>query len=71
MAIELADHIMMPVQRGAMLRKLTNGFQPPVEACNTYRALFAGLSGLEEDLHIHINLENSVLFPAAKAMQEI
>ncbi len=52
----------------ANLRELTGGFQPPVEACNTYRALFAGLADLEEDLHRHIHLENSVLFPAAQAM---
>jgi regulator of cell morphogenesis and NO signaling len=51
------------------LRELTNGFQPPAEACNTYRALFAGLNDIEEDLHVHIHLENSVLFPAAEAMQ--
>jgi regulator of cell morphogenesis and NO signaling len=47
------------------LRELSNDFQPPTEACNTYRALFAGLKDLEEDLHTHIHLENSVLFPGA------
>lgn len=52
------------------LRELTNGYQPPVDACNTYRALFAGLAELEEDLHRHIHLENSVLFPAARKMVE-
>lgn len=53
------------------LRDLTNGFLPPPEACNTYRALFAGLLELEEDLHRHIHLENSVLFPAAKSLAQI
>ena len=52
------------------MRELTNGFTPPAEACNTYRALFAGLLELEDDLHRHIHLENSVLFPAALAMAE-
>lgn len=52
----------------ARLRELTHGFQPPPEACNTYRALFAGLQELEEDLHRHIHLENTVLFPAAQAL---
>lgn len=52
------------------LHELTNGFQPPADACNTYRALFAGLAGLEEDLHRHIHLENSVLFPQAHALAE-
>ncbi len=50
------------------LHELSNGFQAPGEACNTYRALFAGLQDLEEDLHRHIHLENSVLFPAAQAL---
>lgn len=52
----------------ARLRELTDGYQPPADACNTYRALFAGLADLEEDLHRHIHLENSVLFPAARKM---
>lgn len=49
------------------LRELTAGFIPPPEACNTYRALFAGLAELETDLHRHLHLENNVLFPAALA----
>lgn len=55
----------------ARLRELTNGYVPPAEACNTYRALFAGLRELETDLHRHIHLENSVLFPAARALAEV
>jgi regulator of cell morphogenesis and NO signaling len=49
----------------ARLRELTHGYEPPTDACNTYRALFAGLRDLEEDLHTHIHLENAVLFPTA------
>jgi regulator of cell morphogenesis and NO signaling len=52
------------------LHELTGGYQPPADACNTYRALFAGLADLEDDLHRHIHLENSVLFPAAQKMAE-
>lgn len=52
----------------ARLRELTHAFRPPADACNTYRALFAGLADLEEDLYRHIHLENHVLFPAAKAL---
>lgn len=50
------------------LRELTTGYQPPADACNTWRALFAGLEELETDLHRHIHLENHVLFPAALAL---
>lgn len=52
------------------IRELTNGFIPPPEACNTYRALFAGLAEMETDLHRHIHLENAVLFPTALGMAE-
>lgn len=52
----------------ARLSELSHGFQPPADACNTYRALFTGLRDLEEDLHRHIHLENAVLFPAAQAI---
>lgn len=50
------------------LNELTEGYQPPPDACNTYRALFAGLADLEKDLQRHIHLENSVLFPAARQL---
>lgn len=52
----------------ARLNELTHSYDPPAEACNTYRALFAGLADLEEDMHRHIHLENSVLFPAAERL---
>lgn len=45
------------------LRELTNNYQPPAEACNTYRALFAGLADLETDTVRHIHLESDCLFP--------
>lgn len=47
------------------LRELTNSYQPPADACNTYRALFAGLADFETDMARHIHLENDVLFPRA------
>ncbi|MCC5833814.1 MAG: iron-sulfur cluster repair di-iron protein [Opitutales bacterium] len=47
------------------IRELTRNYEPPVEACNTYRALFAGLADLDADLQQHIHLENNVLFPWA------
>ncbi len=46
-------------------RSLTNDYVPPVDACNTYRALFHGLEGLEKDMQQHIHKENNVLFPKA------
>jgi regulator of cell morphogenesis and NO signaling len=47
------------------LRCLTADYEPPHDACNTYRALFDGLHELETDLHEHIHKENNILFPGA------
>jgi regulator of cell morphogenesis and NO signaling len=47
------------------MRELTNDYQVPAEACNTWMALWHGLAALEEDLHQHIHLENNILFPRA------
>lgn len=49
------------------LRELTDGYEVPAEACNTWRALWHGLEALERDLHEHIHLENNILFPRALA----
>ena len=53
----------------ARLRELTDGFQPDANACNTHRALLAGLARLETDLHEHVHKENNVLFPRALALE--
>lgn len=47
------------------MRRLTEGFNPPTWACNTYRAMLDGLRELEADLHQHIHKENNILFPRA------
>ena len=49
------------------LRELTNDFEVPPEACNTWRALWHGLAALETGTHQHIHLENNILFPRALA----
>jgi regulator of cell morphogenesis and NO signaling len=46
-------------------RRLTNDYQPPEDACNTWRVLYASLEALEEDMHVHVHKENSILFPRA------
>jgi regulator of cell morphogenesis and NO signaling len=47
------------------LRELTNDYEVPPRACNTWRALWHGLAALEESLQQHIHLENNILFPRA------
>lgn len=49
----------------AHLRAITNDYEVPEGACNTWRALWHGLAALEEALHQHIHLENNILFPRA------
>ncbi len=49
---------------------LTHDYTPPADACNTYRVTFSLLKEFEDDLHLHIHLENNILFPGAIEMEE-
>ncbi|MCC6343583.1 MAG: iron-sulfur cluster repair di-iron protein [Bryobacterales bacterium] len=51
------------------IREITKDFDPPPYACSTYRAMLEGLKALEADLHVHIHLENNILFPRAIALE--
>lgn len=61
-AVMLQDHDAAGADMRHM-RRLTCNFTPPAGACNTFRAALAGLAELEADLHMHVHLENNVLFP--------
>lgn len=52
------------------INKLSNGYQPPKDACATFRVLYNELREFEDDLHVHVHLENNILFPRAKEMEE-
>jgi regulator of cell morphogenesis and NO signaling len=45
------------------LMALTHDATPPHGACNTWRALYAGIDQFADDLIAHIHLENNQLFP--------
>ena len=49
----------------ATMRALTDGYAPPEWACPTFRGLYFGLAQLETDTHLHVHLENHILFPRA------
>jgi regulator of cell morphogenesis and NO signaling len=49
----------------AKIRALSGNFQPPANACPSYRGLYHGLEEFERDLHQHVHLENNILFPAS------
>jgi regulator of cell morphogenesis and NO signaling len=51
----------------AELRKLTDGYRIPADACASYQAMLSGLEEIESDLHIHVHKENNVLFPRVLA----
>jgi regulator of cell morphogenesis and NO signaling len=58
------------IDHGAALDALcdrTNDITPPDGACNTWRALYAGIAQLKDDLINHIHLENNVLFAQFEA----
>ncbi|MCC6252943.1 MAG: iron-sulfur cluster repair di-iron protein [Bacteroidia bacterium] len=60
-------------QEGERFRKiaeLSNNYTPPADACNTYRITFALLNEFEEDLNLHIHLENNILFPKAIELEK-
>jgi len=56
---EIAGDIMDRINR------LTSGYLVPEDGCNTYGVTFRFLRRFEEDLHVHVHLENNILFPKA------
>lgn len=52
------------------IRGLTGNFTPPEDACASFNALYRGLEAFEADLHLHIHLENHLVFPRAIALEE-
>jgi len=57
-------------ERFAKIAELTQGYNPPADACNTYRVTFAMLQDFENDLHTHIHLENNILFPKSVKLEK-
>jgi regulator of cell morphogenesis and NO signaling len=57
---------------GAMdkINVLTNNYIIPEDACNTYRVSLKLLEQFEDDLHIHVHLENNILYPKALKLAE-
>lgn len=52
------------------IEALSNNYTPPADACNTYRVTFALLKEFEDDLHLHIHIENNILFPKAAELEK-
>ena len=54
----------------AVSPNLTNGYMNPPDGCATYSTAMNMLKEFEEDLHLHIHLENNILFPRAMALEK-
>src|SRR5262249_55493110 len=70
--IQMMEHEHDSVGRAlSEARRLTSQYTLPTDACSTFRMLYAGLVELERDLHLHIHLENNILFPRALALEAL
>lgn len=52
------------------LQKITNNFTSPENANDTVTILFNKLKDFGKDLHLHIHLENNILFPKSIALEK-
>jgi len=58
---------------GAMdtINDLSKNYALPADACNTYQVAFKLLQKFEDDLHIHVHLENNILYPKALKLADL
>ncbi|HEX7365534.1 MAG TPA: iron-sulfur cluster repair di-iron protein [Pelobium sp.] len=52
------------------IRNLTNNFELPYGACNSYQIFFKKMMEFENDLFNHVHLENNILFPKAIVLEK-
>jgi len=53
------------------LRATTNDYKVPPDVCISYKTLYEALAAFELDLHLHIHLENNILFPRAVETEDL
>ena len=53
------------------IRDLSNEYAIPSDACASYKLLYKMIREFEDDLHLHIHLENNILFPKALEMEKV
>lgn len=57
-------------ERFRKIAELTNNYQTPADGCNTYKVTLGMLKEFEDDLFLHIHLENNILFPKSVILEE-
>jgi regulator of cell morphogenesis and NO signaling len=56
--------------RFSRIAELCNNFNPPEDACTTYKVAYMKLNEFMNDLFLHVHLENNILFPKALRLEE-
>lgn len=57
-------------ERFRKIAELSSNYTQPEDGCTTYRVAFSMLKEFESDLHLHIHLENNILFPKAIELEK-
>ena len=57
-------------ERFGRMNAVSGNFTPPADGCTTYNTAFSMLREFEEDLHLHIHLENNIMFPRAIELEK-
>lgn len=57
-------------ERFEKINEITEDYKLPRDACGTFRICYEHLKEFEEDLHLHIHLENNILFPKAIELEK-
>lgn len=52
------------------IRKLSNNYTPPDDACDRSTALYEALAAFDRDMQRHVHAEDDLLFPRAVALEE-
>lgn len=52
------------------IRKISSDFTTPESDCTTFRLLYSELEALEKDLHQHIFIENTIIFPKGLLLEK-
>ena len=50
------------------INRITGSYRLPEDACTTYKITSQLLEHFEDDLHVHVHLENNILYPKALAL---
>ena len=53
------------------IRQLSGNYETPSDSCSSFKYLYELLRQFEDDLNIHVHLENNILFPKSIELEEL